>query len=158
MNIINKDNTDGTSVLIIEDTLSLSNSGSTLSDIESYFLSFSMSDEIEKININKFLKTDYDVCITFTPKSYFNFLKVEVNLYNKSEIKIEHTLIKTLNDDLENQGLRLDNNNDYFKYYKLNESELENLEEVKEKYSKIISKEIENDFVEKIKKLRGLIW
>lgn len=155
MTIINKDNDDGTSILTFEDTLSLSKKSSTLSDIESYFLSFSMSDELENININRFLKTDYDVTITLTPKYYFNFLKVEVSLYKRNEIKFEHTLIKTLNDDLETAGLRLDSNNDYFKYYKLSESDLENLEELKEKYSKIISKEIENDFVEKIKKLRG---
>lgn len=151
MEIVNSENLDGTSKLIIVDSLRLRENLNMLDVVEEFIadLSYKIS---ERSFSKSFLKTEYDIELKFIPKYYLNFLHMVMDLDNDEKgFTLTYKLVTSTSDNL--PELLVDRNK-YTMYFKISEEEAQNIEETKVKYLPIIRKRVELELVDKIKKLR----
>lgn len=153
MEIINSENLDGTSKLIIVDTLKLRENLNMAVVVEEFISDLSYT--ISCVSFSKsFLKTEYDIELKFIPKHYLNFLHMVIELVDDNNDKgftLTYKLVTSTSDNL--PELLVDRNK-YTMYFKINEEEAENIEEAKVKFLPIMRKRVELELVDKIKKLR----
>lgn len=151
MEIVNSENLDGTSKLIIVDTLKLRENLNMLDVVEEFIsdLSYKIS---ERSFSKSFLKTEYDIELKFIPKYYLNFLHMVMDLDNDEKgFTLTYKLVTSTSDNL--PELLVDRNK-YTMYFKISEEEAQNIEETKVKYLPIMRKRVELELVDKIKKIR----
>lgn len=151
MEIVNSENLDGTSKLIIVDSLRLRENLNMLDVVEEFIsdLSYKISDRSFS---KSFLKTEYDIELKFIPKYYLNFLHMVMDLDNDEKgFNLTYKLVTSTSDNL--PELLVDRNK-YTMYFKISEEEAQNIEETKVKYLPIMRKRVELELVDKIKKIR----